>query len=93
MKEAENVRKSIFVYVFIYFIFVYVSSIYDNDMRYTKIYDSFIHDYSPNIVVTVQSKSYLFLQRIKFTYIIQHTSKFKQIRFILFNIMNIQIYK
>ena len=34
----------------IYFIFVYVSCIYDNDIRYTKIYDSCIHDYSPNPV-------------------------------------------
>ena len=49
VKESEKFHQKIFVYVFVYFIFVYVSCIYDNDIRYTKIYDSCIHDYSPNI--------------------------------------------
>ena len=52
-----TVRKISYMYSYIFIFFLYVSCIHDNDIRYTKIYDSCIHDYSPSRIIKGSSQS------------------------------------
>ena len=74
----STISKSRICICIFYFIFVYVSCIYDNDIRYTKIYDSYIHDYSPKLHTALARQNSGFIAQVATsTFFIQNKESIK----------------